>query len=43
MSTERIIAVGLLSQSDRDRLGSRFARMWPVDETVVGQFEIKQD
>ena len=33
MSTERIIAVGLLSQSDLDRLGSRFARAWPVDET----------
>ncbi len=33
MSTERIIAVGLLSQSDLDRLGSRFTRVWPVDET----------
>ena len=33
MSTERIIAVGLLSQSDLDRLGSQFARLWPIDET----------
>ncbi len=33
MSTERIIAVGLLSQSDLDRLGSQFNRLWPVDET----------
>ncbi len=33
MSTERIIAVGLLSKSDLDRLGSRFDRLWPVDET----------
>ncbi len=33
MSSERIIAVGLLTQSDLDRLGSRFDRVWPVDET----------
>jgi len=33
MSTERIIAVGLLSQSDLDRLRTCFARLWPVDET----------
>ncbi len=33
MSAERIIAVGLLSKSDLDRLGSGFARLWPVDET----------
>jgi len=33
MSGERIIAVGLLTQSDLDRLGSRFDRVWPVDET----------
>ncbi len=33
MSTERIIAVGLLRQSDLDRLGSCFTRLWPVDET----------
>ena len=33
MPTERIIAVGLLSQSDLDRLGNQFDRLWPVDET----------
>ena len=33
MAAERIIAVGLLTQSDIDRLGSDFARLWPVDET----------
>ncbi len=33
MSTERIVAVGLLSQSDLDRLGTCFTRLWPVDET----------
>ncbi len=33
MSSERIVAVGLLSQSDLDRLGSQFTRAWTVDET----------
>ncbi len=33
MAVERIIAVGLLTQSDIDRLGDDFARLWPVDET----------
>lgn len=33
MTSDRIIAVGLLSQSDLDRLGSQFTRVWPVDET----------
>jgi len=33
MSTERIVAVGLLRQSDLDRLGNCFTRLWPVDET----------
>ncbi len=33
MSAEHIIAVGLLRQSDLDLLGSRFDRLWPVDET----------
>jgi len=33
MSAERIIAVGLLSESDLDRLGKSFTRLWPVDET----------
>jgi hypothetical protein len=30
---ERIVAVGLLTQSDLDRLGSTFQRAYPVDET----------
>ncbi len=33
MSKERIIAVGLLSQSDLDLLGSQFDRLWPVEDT----------
>lgn len=33
LKPERIIAVGLLSQSDLDRLGGDCARLWPVDET----------
>ncbi|RYE79246.1 MAG: hypothetical protein EOO80_06760 [Oxalobacteraceae bacterium] len=30
---ERIVAVGLLTQSDLDRLGAGFARDYPVTET----------
>jgi hypothetical protein len=33
MSANQIIAVGLLTQSDLDRLGSQFSRAWPVNET----------
>jgi hypothetical protein len=33
MTADRIIAVGLLTQSDLDRLGSQFTRVWPVSET----------
>ena len=33
MFTERIVAVGLLSQTDMDRLLGRFDRVWPVDES----------
>jgi hypothetical protein len=33
MTSNRIIAVGLLSQSDLDRLGDQFTRSWPVEET----------
>ena len=33
MADNRIIAVGLLTQSDVDRLGQTFDRLWPVDET----------
>jgi hypothetical protein len=30
---ERIVAVGLLTQSHLDRLGSSLTHVWPVDET----------
>jgi hypothetical protein len=33
MTDERIIAVALLTQSDIDRLGVNFSRLWAVDET----------
>lgn len=33
MTSERIIAVGLLTARDIERLGSTFDRLWPVDET----------
>ena len=33
MSDERIIAVGLLTGRDVERLGKSFQRLWPVDET----------
>lgn len=32
MPGERIIAVGLLTKTDLDRLGDTFARLWPVEE-----------
>lgn len=32
-STERVIAVGLLTQRDIGLLGPSFERLWPVDET----------
>jgi hypothetical protein len=35
MSAHRIIAVGLLTQYDLDRLGSQFTRLWPVNETTL--------
>jgi hypothetical protein len=31
-NTNRIVAIGLLTQSDLALLGSSFARLWPVDE-----------
>lgn len=31
--TERIIAVGLLTRGDVDRLGPNFDRLFPVDDT----------
>jgi hypothetical protein len=33
VSTERIVAVGLLTQANLERLGPTFDRAWPVDET----------
>ncbi len=33
MPSERIVAVGLLTQREVDALGPSFARLWPVDET----------
>lgn len=33
MPANRIIAVGLLTQSDLDQLGNQFTRAWPVNET----------
>ena len=33
LASERIVAVGLLTQRDLDVLGSSFKRMFPVDET----------
>ena len=33
MTSERILAVGLLSQADMDRLGKQFSWVWPVTET----------
>jgi hypothetical protein len=32
VSGNRIIAVGLLTQNDLDRLGDTFTRLWPVQE-----------
>lgn len=33
MSKPRIVAVGLLTQVDVQKLGATFDRLWPVDET----------
>ena len=33
MAWEGIVAVGLLTQRELDRLGPSFTRAWPVDET----------
>ena len=32
MSDERIVAIGLLTLSDLERLGETFDRIWPVEE-----------
>ena len=34
MTDDRIIAVGLLTSSDVERLGATFTRLWPVDQTT---------
>jgi len=31
---EKIVAVGLLTQSDIERLGASFNRLWPVEDTA---------
>lgn len=33
MPSERIVAVGLLTQREVEVLGHGFTRLWPVDET----------
>ena len=35
MPDERIVAIGLLTLSDLERLGETFDRLWPVDESTV--------
>ena len=32
MADERVIAIGLLTLSDVERLGATFTRLWPIDE-----------
>ena len=34
MSEERIVAIGLLTESDVKRLGDTFTRLWPVDRST---------
>jgi hypothetical protein len=33
MAVDRVVAIGLLTQSDLDVLRQSFKRCWPVDET----------
>jgi hypothetical protein len=33
MVKDRIVAVGLLTQTDLERLGPTFTNVWPVEET----------
>ena len=33
MPRERIVAIGLLTEGDLDRLGGVLTRLWPVEET----------
>ena len=34
MPDERIVAIGLLTKCDVQRLGETFTRLWPVDQTT---------
>lgn len=34
MPDERIVAIGLLTLSDLERLGETFDRLWPVDQST---------
>ena len=34
MPDERIVAIGLLTQGDMQRLGETFTRLWPVDQAT---------
>ncbi len=33
MAKERIVAVALLTQAEVQRLGEKFERLWPIDDT----------
>ena len=33
MPDERIVAIGLLTRGDVQRLGETFTRLWPVDQS----------
>ena len=34
MPDERIVAIGLLTKGDVQRLGETFTRLWPVDQST---------
>ena len=34
MTDESIVAIGLLTSSDVERLGETFTRLWPVDQST---------
>lgn len=34
MDEEPIVAIGLLTSSDVERLGATFTRLWPVDQST---------
>lgn len=33
MADERIVAIGLLTSTDVERLGATFTRLWPIDQS----------